>query len=65
MNVKVMSITELGGSERMSIECRKTKTKEITTANQTEGIHPREPMRTQSLKKKLTTKLPKARQVVI
>ena len=27
-----MSITELGGSERMSIKCRKTKTKEITTA---------------------------------
>ena len=48
MNVKVMSITELGGSERMSIQCRKTKTKEITTANQTEGIHPREPMRIQS-----------------
>ena len=48
MNVKVMSITELGGSEHMSIECRKTKTKEITTANQTKGIHPREPMRTQS-----------------
>ena len=48
MNVKVMSITELGGSELMSIECRKTKTKEIITANQTKGIHSREPMRTQS-----------------
>ena len=33
--------------ERFSIECRKTKTKVITTANQNKGKYPKEPMRTQ------------------
>ena len=34
--------------ERFSIECRKTKTKVITTANQNEGKFQKEPIRTQS-----------------
>ena len=34
--------------ERFSIECRKTKTKVLTTANQNKGKFQREPMRTQS-----------------
>ena len=34
--------------ERFSIECRKTKTKVIITANQNKGKFQREPMRTQS-----------------
>lgn len=32
--------------ERFSIECRKTKTKAITTANQKEGKYHKEPIRT-------------------
>ena len=34
--------------ERFWIECRKTKTKVITTANQNKGKYHKEPMRTQS-----------------
>ena len=34
--------------KRFSIECRKTKTKVIITANQNKGKFQREPMRTQS-----------------
>ena len=34
--------------ERFSIECRKTKTKVITTANQNKGKYHKEPIRTQS-----------------
>ena len=34
--------------EQFSIECRKTKTKVITTANQNEDKYHKEPMRTQS-----------------
>ena len=34
--------------EQFSIECRKTKTKVITTANQNKGKYHKEPMRTQS-----------------
>ena len=34
--------------ERFSIECRKTKTKVITTANQNRGKYQKEPMRIQS-----------------
>ena len=34
--------------ERFSIECRKTKTKVITMANQNKGKYHKEPMRTQS-----------------
>ena len=33
--------------ERFSIECRKTKTKVITTANENKGKYSKEPMRTQ------------------
>ena len=33
--------------ERFSIECRKTKTKVISTANQKEGKYIEDPMRTQ------------------
>ena len=38
----------IGTLERFSIECRKTKTKVITTANQNKGKYHKEPMRTQS-----------------
>ena len=34
--------------ERFSIECRKTKTKVITTGNQNKGKYHKEPIRTQS-----------------
>ena len=34
--------------ESFSIECRKTKTKIITTANQNKGKYSKEPIRTQS-----------------
>ena len=45
--VKIVKVTSFV-IERFSIECPKTKTKEITTANQNKGKYQKEPMRTQS-----------------
>ena len=45
----IMSLQVVTNSlEQFSIECRKTKTKVITTANQNKDKYQNEPMRTQS-----------------
>ena len=45
---KLQIKNKIRGIERFSIECRKTKTKVITTANQNKGKYSKEPIRTQS-----------------
>ena len=61
-----MSINVKIWLEHFSIECRKTKTKVITTANQNKDKYHKEPMRTQSkYMKSGKTRVTKSRLVLV